>query len=217
MMGLLLFFTVESPDTTMAIPFITTRTGFRLYEAENFSGYRAQTFEITIDNKALVSTEASNVKLTGPDNLSEYFISTSVNWKMDNSAMSDNVAGLYDKVINSVRNNYSGASGIYVALTGILSKNVFSLRLGFIYKKKTVTADLYFDYLSDNTNQITLSYKNGVGNNAGEALVKSIAGYEDMAKLVSDEFNLSSSFPMTVTNLIFTKSNDNSTYLSVKR
>lgn len=209
-------FTIESSDTTITAPFIIARTGFRLYEKESLSGYNAQNFVLTDDNKALVSTEASNVKLTGPENIANYFAGTSSVWVIDESTMSDNVKSLYETTITAVKNKYSGASNIYLALTGISSSNVFSLRLGFSYKKKTINADLYFDYQVDGTTALTLSYKNGAGNSAGTALAKSIDGYADLAKLISDSFNLSTTFPLTVTDMTFTKSGDSNTYFYLK-
>ena len=206
----------DADSTTLNLPFIVTRSGFRLYQAEEISGFGAQTFSLNADKSALVSNKSSGVKLIGPDNISGYFSGTSVDWVIDSSSYSTDVKALYEKIMNSVESKYPGASDIYLALTGIPSENYFSLRLSFVYNRKTITADIYFTWQTNSSTGITFTYTN-TGNSAGISLVKTIDGYAGMAKLVNTAFNLETQYPLSIYNLTFTKSSSGNTWFNTKR
>lgn len=210
-------FTVSTAaDTTILMPFIVTTDGFRLYKAEELSGSGAQTFRLNNDNSALVSTEAPHVMLTGPADVASFFSGTTVNWVLDPSSLSPDVQLLYDEIINSVKFRYNGSTDIYLALAGIPSEDYFSLRLGFIYNRNVVVADVYFDFAINGTNGVSFDYTH-TGNSAGSALITSISGYSELAELISSSFNLSTQYPVSIYDLIFTKVTASGTWFSTKR
>jgi len=214
--GMSSVFSVATDTATVHIPFIVTLDGFRLYEAEEFSGLGARNFGLNSDNSALVSEESPEVRLIGPDDIAGYFSGTSVSWKLDPSSLSPDVLALYNEIISSVSNRYNGSTDIYLALAGIPEENYFSLRLGFIYNRNTVIADVYFDYEADGPAGITFDYTH-TGNSAGSALVSSIAGYAELAELISTSFGLETQYPVSVYNLTFTKVSSPGTWFNTLR
>ncbi len=187
---------------TYTIPFAATLDGCSFYLPETITGYNARNFVFNDTHSLMVSTEAPEVTLTGPNDLAGYFENTTVNWYFEYSLMSDEMKSLYNKIKTSIEATYSGASNFYLALVGE-RKGALVLRLGFKFSSNNVEADLYFSKQVNTNSHLTLSYNN-TGNSAGKALVKSIDGFSDLANLLSSTFNMETYYPISMHQLVFT-------------
>lgn len=206
-------FTVENEniDSTWTLPFIFNQTGFRLAQPESFSGYQTQTYQYNSDSSAIVSIESPNVKFIGPDSLNVYLVSTSnARWDLTSTGNNSAINSLYSEIISSLKNLYTGAEDVHLAIKYIKSEKAFSLRLGCTYNRKTIAADIYYDYEISGNNEISLS-NNDSKNSAGEVLSTKIPQYNELAQLLSDTYRLSTTVAVTINNLTFTGTNQNFT------
>jgi hypothetical protein len=138
---------LTDPLVSYQEPFIVTDRGIRLQFAYNFNGVTAQEFVINADSSALVSTEGDVVFAPIWQNYAATHLAL---WKLDASALNDEMASVYDSLAAAVKKANSAWTLQYVAVgTGVGSAISYGLYIVVETKPSTHAmrnAGVRFDY-----------------------------------------------------------------------
>ena len=196
---------IDSEDPGSNIPFIITDYGLRFAVPLVIGEDSVQTFRLSDDKSKLVCMDKEvQAEITGEE-LSSLFLNVhTVLWEFDPSALSDPVANVYKRIVNSCINVYQ-AETVTVGIGYSISRSTFELRLTFVRNagRQTLTGNLSLSASSSGSTAGVSFQATGTGDNNGMTFSNNIDGYKDMAELISKSFVLSTDVLINPTNMNF--------------
>jgi len=198
---------IDAEDPGRNIPFIITDYGLRFVQPFDIGGDSVQTFRLSDDKSKLLCTDINiQAEITGEE-LSSLFLNTySVFWAFDQSSLNEQVASLYEKIVDSCIRVYQ-AEEVNVGIGYSISRRSFELRLVFVRNagRQTLTGNLSLLASSISSNIISFQ-ATGAGDNNGLAFSSNIDGYKEMAELISKSFSISTDISINPTKIKFMQS-----------
>ena len=197
---------IDSEDPGQNIPFIITMYGLRFARPFDMGGKPVQKFRLSEDKNKLVCIDNDvQAEMTGEE-LSSLFLKTySVLWAFDPAELSEQVASLYDRIVNSCISVYQ-AEEVNIGIGYSSSRRSYELRLIFIRNdgRQTLTGNLSLSASPVSANVISFQ-ATGAGDNNGLTFSSRIDGYKELAELLSKSFTLSADIAINPTNMKFTQ------------
>jgi len=197
---------IDNNDPGNNIPFIITNYGLRFAQPFDMGKNKVQTFQLSDDKSKLICIDKDiQAEIIGEE-LSSLFLKTySVFWLFDQTALSEKVTNLYERIVNSCISIYQ-AEDVKVGIGYSGSRRSYELRLGFFRNdgRQTITGNLSLNAASASTNVISFN-ATGTGDNNGLIFSSRIDGYKELADLLSGNFTLSSNVLINPLNMNFTK------------
>lgn len=189
------------------IPFIITDYGLRFAQPFDMGGDSVQTFRLSDDGSKLVCIDKDmQAEIVGED-LSSLFLKTyTALWAFNPSALSDRVASVYNRIVNSCISVYQ-AEKVTVGIAYSIQRNSYELRLSIVRNggRQTLSGNLSLS-ASPSGSPNTLSLQaTGTGDNNGITFSTRIDGYKEMAELISRSFLLSADVAINPVNMKFTQ------------
>ena len=197
---------MDADDPGRNIPFIITDYGLRFAQPFDMGGDSVQTFRLNDDKSKLVCVDKDvQAEIVGEELSSLFLNSYSVLWALNPAALSDRVASVYERIVNSCISVYQ-AEEVTVGIGYSTSRRSFELRLVFVRNtntgRQTLTGNLSLSAALVSANVVSFQ-ATGAGDNNGLTFSSRIDGYRDMAELISKRFTLSADSPMNPVNMKF--------------
>lgn len=176
-------------NSSVAAPFIITRTGLRFSNPVVLDGQSFQSFRFSDDKSELICIENPELKITGP-NVNEFLDESRVLWNVDKNAMSSDFVEKYTKLEAALKKELKGSK----VQMGIRSRGnntlalYMSISVGSTGSK--FEANVYMDSKLSENDKLTLSHTGNLDNNAA-ALYSKIEELRDFVAYFSGNIQLS--------------------------
>jgi hypothetical protein len=217
----------DDANTSIEAPFIITQTGIRFYSIQTIENKSFQTLQLNSDNSALVCVDDENIKLTGQENLTDYFIKSTNYWVFNPTKLSPKVKTIYDLIVSTCKTKFYNASPS-LAVKEVLLKlkynsklNAYALELSIKRKSSTIFGEVYLTPVATGNNiKFTFSGSGDIGgmsfyDSVGKKPDNTIAGYKEMVTLLTSEFTLKSDAIFNPQNIKFTQKLDADSWFTV--
>ena len=200
------------------LPFVITEKGLYLYAPEELSGAGAQTFELNEEKSALVSVENPDVRLSGPNNQAPYFSNNQTSiWEIDIDNASPSITALYNRIAKFCADNYQSEKTT-LAIAYTTARRMFSLRLIMLRNggRQSIQGNLDMVLSHDGANTVTFA-ATGEGDANAMTFVSRINGYEELSKLISKSFRISTKSVINPLDMRFTQSDGTEVWFQTVR
>jgi len=188
------------------IPFIITDYGIRFAQPDSLGNDLVQTFRLSDDKSKLVCTDENvQAEIISKEDLPSIFLNShAAFWAFDPAALSDRVASVYNRIVNSCISVYQ-AERVTVGIGYSIPRNTCELRLVFVRNagKQTLTGNLSLAASAIEGSTGISFQATGAGDNNGLTFYSRIDGYKDMADLLSQRFLLSTDVLINPSNMKF--------------
>ncbi|HET7732510.1 MAG TPA: hypothetical protein VFK73_01630, partial [Paludibacter sp.] len=203
----------QGVNTAIEAPFIVTRTGIRFQFVQDIAGVKFHTLKLNDDKSALVSIDNPDLRLVGVEDLAAFFIGNIKVWEFVPTELSPNVKAVYNQIVQSCITKYN-ATDVKLAIKYYTTRNSFELNL--TYATSQIINDGNLDMTLNATGKNSLSILCKVtGDNSGVSFYNEVAGFKEMAALISTGFALSANSMINPQKIKFTKKTDASTWFTV--
>lgn len=196
---------IDAGDPGTNIPFIITDYGLRFAQPVAMGEDSVQTFKLSDDKSKLVCIDKDvQAEIFGEDLSSLFLNAQTVLWAFVPSSLSDRMASVYNRIVNSCIDVYQ-AESVTMGIGYSIARRSFELRLLFVRNagKQTLTGNLSLSAsTSGNSNDISFQ-ATGTGDNNGITFSTRIDGYQEMADLISQRFLLSTDVAINPANMKF--------------
>jgi len=196
---------IDAGDQGANVPFIITDSGIRFAQPFIMGSDSVRTFQLSDDKTRLVCIDKGVQAAIAGEELASLFLRIpTAFWVFDSSAVSDKVAGMYNRIVNSCIQIYQ-AESVTMGIGYSASRNTFEWRLQFVRNggKQTVTGNLSLTASSSESASEVSFQATGTGDNNGMTFASRIDGYQEMAELLSQPFLLSTDVAINPTNMKF--------------
>jgi len=217
----------EDANTTIEAPFIITQSGIRFYSVQTIENKSFQSLQLNAYNSALESTEDPNIKLTGQDNLADYFLKSTNYWVFNPSKLSPKVKSIYDLIVTSCKTKFYSASpnlavkDVQLMLKYNSKENSFALVLSVKRRSTAIEGEVYLSSLLSGSNlKFTFTGNGDVGgmsfyDSIGKKPDNTIAGFKEMVIFLNSEFVINTDAIFNPQNIKFTQKLDTDSWFSV--
>ncbi|MDD2799642.1 MAG: DUF4302 domain-containing protein [Bacteroidales bacterium] len=200
-------------NTSIDAPFIVTPTGIRFHTIQELDGKSFQTFTLNTDKSALICTENPDLKFVGPDSLSSFLEKNLNIWNVDPTKLSASVQSTYDLLVQSLVTKYK-ATGIklFIKYNSVRKSHVLAIQ--FTSGKNKLEGDLDMNFNIGGKAEISMMNTENADSN-GAKFYTNIAGYKEMADLLSTSFTLTTDSPINPQVIRLVKKSDANTWLTI--
>lgn len=202
-----------SVSNSIDATFIVTRSGVRFYSELELEGNKFQNFVLSNDKSALVSTDNSELKISGPDDLALYFLSYIQVWEFDANNLSANVKAHYDAIVQACVEKYN-AQDVKLAIKYYLPRKPFVLSLSFIANGEKKEGNLELTIKASGKNGLSMLYAGPTDEN-GTTYYSDIQNLRDLTTLMSNSFAISTFAKINPQAIKFTKKTDANTWFTL--
>lgn len=200
-------------SNSIAAPFIVTRSGVRFYAVQELEGKKFQNFVLSDDKSALVSTDNSELKISGPDDLALYFLSYIQVWEFDANNLSANVKAHYDAIVQACVAKYN-AQDVKLAIKYYSTRKTFVLSLSFLTGNIKNEGNVDLTINTSGKNGLAILYK-GTADPNGTTYYSDIQSLRDMTTLLTNSFALSTFAKINPQAIKLTKKTDANTWMTL--
>jgi hypothetical protein len=217
----------DDVNASIEAPFIITQTGIRFHSIQTIDNKSFQTLQLNSENSALVSIEDPTIKLTGQENLADYFQKSTNYWVFSPTKLSPKVKAIYDLIVTSCKTKFYSASpnlavkDVQLKLKYNSKENAFALELSVKRKTSTIFGEVYLTAtLSGSDLKFTFNGTGDVGgmsfyDSIGKKPDNTIAGYKEMVTLLSSGFIVNTDATFNPQNIKFTQKLDTDSWFTV--
>ena len=175
----------------------------------------------------MVSIEDPTIKLTGQENLADYFQKSTNYWVFSPTKLSPKVKAIYDLIVTSCKTKFYSASpnlavkDVQLKLKYNSKENAFALELSVKRKTSTIFGEVYLTAtLSGSDLKFTFNGTGDVGgmsfyDSIGKKPDNTIAGYKEMVTLLSSGFIVNTDATFNPQNIKFTQKLDTDSWFTV--
>ena len=196
---------IDAKEQGENIPFIITDYGLRFAQPFIIGTDTVQAFRLGDDKSKLVCMDENvHAEITGEELSSLFLNSYSALWAFELSALSDRVASIYNRIVNSCISVYQ-AESVTVGIGYSGTRRTHELRLVFVRNagRQTLTGNLSMTATASGSPNGISFQATGTGDNNGNTFSNTIDGFKEMAGLLSKSFVLSSDILLNPVNMKF--------------